>query len=317
MQRIFMQEKPSDISIEQVFEKFLKVKECSNVAPDTISYYQRCFKSFKRFYDTSLPCNSITLDTINDYVIFLKENTKDNDITINSHLRGIRALFYYAMELGYVKSFKIKLIKAVKKIKETYTTEELNLLLKKPDMKKCNFAEYRTWVMTNYFLGTGNRLETVVNLKIGDINFQDYEIRLLRTKNKKQQIIPLSMELSKILKEYLMYRQGEPEDLLFCTEYGTKLAKRSVQTHFQKYNRERGVTKTSIHAFRHTFAKNWILNGGDIFTLQRILGHSSIEMVKEYVNMFDKDLQRGFNSFNPLDTFFKEQKKGEKIKVRK
>lgn len=86
-----MQEKPSDISIEQVFEKFLKIKECSNVAPDTISYYQRCFKSFKRFYDTSLPCNSITLDTINDYVIFLKENTKDNDITINSHLRGIRA----------------------------------------------------------------------------------------------------------------------------------------------------------------------------------------------------------------------------------
>lgn len=243
-----MQERNIEISLNQVFEKFMKIKECSNVAPDTISFYHRCFKSFQRFYDTETPCNLITLDTINDYIIFLKENTKDKDITINSHLRGLRALLYYAMELGYVKKFKIKLIKAVKPIKETYTTEELILLLKKPDLKKCSFSEYCSWVMINYFLGTGNRLETVVNLKIQDIDFQDSEIKLCKTKNKKQQIIPLSPELSKVLKEYLMYRQGEHEDYLFCTEYGTKLAKRSVQNYIKIYNNSRVVTRTSIHA---------------------------------------------------------------------
>jgi integrase/recombinase XerD len=59
-----------------------------------------------------------------------------------------------------------------------------------------------------------------------------------------------------------------------------------------KYNQKRGVNKTSVHLFRHTFAKNWITNGGDIFRLQKILGHSSIEMVKEYVEMFSDDLKR-------------------------
>ncbi|MCL2697847.1 MAG: tyrosine-type recombinase/integrase, partial [Oscillospiraceae bacterium] len=59
----------------------------------------------------------------------------------------------------------------------------------------------------------------------------------------------------------------------------------------QTYNRNRGVEKTSIHLFRHIFAKNWIMNGGDIFRLQKILGHSSLEMVKEYVSMLGVDIK--------------------------
>jgi hypothetical protein len=67
--------------------------------------------------------------------------------------------------------------------------------------------------------------------------------------------------------------------------------------------------------FSDILAKKWIINGGDIISLQSILGHSSIEMVKEYVNMFSDDLHNGFNSFNPLDNFMKD-KKGEKINMR-
>lgn len=74
--------------------------------------------------------------------------------------------------------------------------------------------------------------------------------------------------------------------------------------------------KTSIHAYRHTFAKNWILNGGDIFTLQKILGHSSIEMVKNYVNLYSDELKIGFNSYNPLDRMMKESGKGEHIRMK-
>lgn len=69
-----------------------------------------------------------------------------------------------------------------------------------------------------------------------------------------------------------------------------------------KYNRKRGVSKTSAHLYRHTFAKRWILNGGDIFRLQKLLGHSNLDIVKEYVNMFGHDLTKDYTSFNPLDT---------------
>ena len=67
------------------------------------------------------------------------------------------------------------------------------------------------------------------------------------------------------------------------------------------YNRSKGVEKTSAHLYRHTFAKKWILNGGDIFRLQKILGHSDLTVVKEYVQMFGQDLAIDFDKFNPLD----------------
>lgn len=61
--------------------------------------------------------------------------------------------------------------------------------------------------------------------------------------------------------------------------------------------------KTGVHLFRHTFAKKWIQNGGNIFSLQKILGHSSLEMVKEYVNMFGEDIRQDYDKYNPLDVF--------------
>jgi integrase/recombinase XerD len=85
-----------------------------------------------------------------------------------------------------------------------------------------------------------------------------------------------------------------------------------------KYNLARGVEKTSIHLYRYTFAKNWILNGGDIFRLKSILGHSSIDIVKEYAEMFGSDLKRNFDRFNPLDNFGEQKGEGrQSIKMSK
>ena len=68
--------------------------------------------------------------------------------------------------------------------------------------------------------------------------------------------------------------------------------------------------------FRHLFAKTWILNGGDIFRLQKLLGHSSMDIVREYVNMFNNDMQRDYNSFNPLETLAKNNR-GSTIKLKR
>jgi len=205
------------------------------------------------------------------------------------------------MDEGYMERFPIRLLKKESKIKETYTDDELNLLLKKPDLKTCTFAEFRSWVMANYFLGTGNRLKTALNLKVGHIDFENNLIFMGKTKNGRQQLIPMSKKLSEVLREYSIYRKGDADDYLFCSSYGGQLTRDGLSTILRRYNLSRGVTKTSIHAYRHTFAKKWILNGGDIFRLQKILGHSSIDMVKNYVEMFSDDLQKDFDIFNPLD----------------
>jgi len=80
----------------------------------------------------------------------------------------------------------------------------------------------------------------------------------------------MSNKLSGILQEYLQFRNGEPDDYVFCTITGTKASVKSYQDALARYNHNRGVMKTSAHLYRHTFAKHWILNGGDIFRLQKI-----------------------------------------------
>lgn len=301
MEKLYVRDGAEELTLNGLFDEFILSKKCLNVSSYTISFYERCFVSFAKFYDVGQPCSSMALSIVNKYILHLKSRDDINDITINTNLRGLRALLYYGMEHGYINQFKVKLIRAEKKIKETYTEAELAILLKKPNIKTCNFAELRNWAMINYLLGTGNRLETMANVKIGDINFAEKEIKLLKLKNRKQYIIPLSDTLSKVLKEYLLYRKETKDDYLFCSSFGEQISKGTIQTQIQLYNRSRGVLRTSIHAFRHTFAKNWILNGGDIISLQNILGHSSMEMVKEYVAMFGNDLKVGFNSHNPLD----------------
>lgn len=316
MQKLFINSQNENVKMSGLFEEFIRFKKIINSSPETLRYYDDCFRYFSNFIDCDMLCCKMNKNTFYDYVEYLQ--TKNlSDCTINSYLRGLRAIIYYGMELGYIPKFEVKLIKAQKKIKETYTDEELKLLLKKPDLKKCDFTEYRNWVIINYLLGTGNRLATMVNVKIEDVDLNNFTLILKTTKNRQQQIIPISSTLANVLKEYLLYRKGEPEDYLFCNRYGKQLHKSGVENVISKYNRSRGVNKTSIHLFRHTFAKKWILSGGDIFRLQKILGHSGIEVVKEYVNMFNADLQKQFDNFNPLDNFVKENGTGERIKMQK
>ena len=127
----------------------------------------------------------------------------------------------------------------------------------------------------------------------------------------------MSKTIRSVLKEYLKYRKGEPDDYLFCSVNGVRLAENGVRIGIRLYNRKRGVNKTSVHLFRHTFAKKWILNGGDIFRLQKILGHSSLEMVRKYVNMFSDDLRRDFDSFNPLDSYVGNTGDNKKIELKR
>lgn len=293
--------KKSNLSIDEAFQLFIRKCKIKNLTELSIKSYQQKIVPFYEFMDKTQPITVISSDTVDNYILYLRENTQANDVTINSYLRSLRAFLYYCMECNYIPSFKISLIKAEKKIKETYTDEELERLLAKPDTNKCSFSTYKTWVFENYLLGTGNRISTALDLHIGDINFANGVITLRKTKNRKQQIIPLSHTLADILQEYLQIRGGEPEDYLFCNDYGQQASSRTYQQLVRRYNIKRNVNKTSCHLFRHTFAKQWIMSGGDMFRLQKILGHSDLTVTKEYVDMFGQDLQMDFEKFNPLD----------------
>ena len=151
-----------------------------------------------------------------------------------------------------------------------YTHDEMEKLLKKPNLKDCRFSEYSNWVIVNYITATANRISTVINLKIRDLDFEEQTIILRTVKNKKQYTMPMSKYLKPILIEYLSYRRGEPDDFLFCPENNgkKKLTEGGLKTSIAKYNKRRGVNKTSCHIIRHYFAKQYVLKRWNSFELE-------------------------------------------------
>ena len=96
-------------------------------------------------------------------------------------------------------------------------------------------------------------------------------------------------------------RGGTDDDYLFPSENGTQLKEYALRSSVCRYNKRRGVQKTSIHAFRHTFARKYLIDcGGNAFTLQRLLGHSTLEMTKHYCALFDADITKNYDNFSPL-----------------
>lgn len=292
-----------DNNFTEQFENFQTYNKGKNLSESTINYYHVCKNSIISFMGNDFDVSTFNEDKLEKYKQYLKDNG-NNSISINTRLRGLRAIFNFFAKHEYAPQLNVTLPKTEKTIKETYTDAELKILLVKPNIKKVGFDEYRNWCIVSYLLATGNRLSTIINIKTGDLNIEQSEIILRHTKNKKQQIIPVTTSLKTILIEYLRYRKPKNEDdYLFCNAYGGQLTASGLANAISRYNTRRGVLKTSIHLFRHTFARLFIKNGGDILRLQRLLGHSCIQQTMDYVNLFGRDLAKDYDKINPLEQF--------------
>lgn len=292
-----------DKTFAEGFDEFLKYCEVRNLRPTTIKTYEEfVYLTWYKFYDSKKLIKTIDPNTLDDFILFLRKKTKEKDTSIQSNVKKMSTILYFFMKLGYMDEFKIKNIKVDKDIIETYTDAELKILLEKPNLKKCTFANYRDFVVINFFLATGCRVRTLLNVKIEDLDFENDLITYTHTKNRRKQVVPMSKTLREVLVEYLQYRKAESKDeYLFVTVFGDKCTRGGLGYSLNGYNRKRGVMRTGIHKLRHTFARKWILSGGCMFKLQKILGHSDLDMVKNYVNIFNSDLVSGFDEFNPLE----------------
>lgn len=272
-----------------------------NLSEQTLRYY----KEDLTYFHNKVPVkyiDDLTQEAFDDFLFNELEEGK-KVISLNTRIRGLRVFFKFCVEREYMEPIEAKLMKTEETIKEPYTDAELRRLLKRP--KSNRWTEWRTWASINYLIATGNRASTVLNIKISDINFDDMTIHLRKVKNRRQQIVPLSPALKEILSDYLKTWEWTEDDYLFPSNEGKQLGLHSFQGSIARYNISRGVSKTSIHLFRHTFAKNFILAGGGMVQLQALLGHSTMDMTRHYVNIYGLDLKRDIERLNPLDNMLK------------
>lgn len=291
------------VTFEDGCNKYLDNCRQRNLREGTINHYKQSYTQFYKFFDPKMPVENFTADMYKRYVVHLR-NTLHNDVSINSYLRDLITTLHFLMDEGYVAYFKMQAIKVDRTNVETYSDEELRILLQKPNIKKCTFTEYQCWVITNFLFCTGVRQRSLINIKVKDIDFDNCVVYVNVTKNRKPLIVPINQTMVHILHEFLKYRKAKSKDeYLFCNVFGAQLVKSTCYYMLSEYNKRRGVQTTGIHRYRHTFARQWVINGGNVVSLSRLLGHSSLQITQNYINLLVSDVAKEVDTINLLDKF--------------
>ena len=90
-------------------------------------------------------------------------------------------------------------------------------------------------------------------------------------------------------------------DELFLSRDGRPITTNAIKLVFSRLAKRSGVERLHAHLCRHTFAVNYLLNGGDIFSLREILGHTTLEMVNHYLHFTASQITEQHHKFSPMD----------------
>ncbi|MYL30746.1 tyrosine-type recombinase/integrase [Halobacillus halophilus] len=294
------------ISFQDSLELFLDDCKIRNLRPHTINYYRNelnVYYKHLREQDIDPTPSKVTSDIIKKHVIlFMKEQGKKT-VTINTRLRAIRSYFNFLHREKYLKTnpmYSVKLLKDREAIVDTFTNNQLNDLLRQPDLH--TFIGVRDYTIMLLLLETGLRANEVSNLSIHDIKLKEGVLHVRHSKTYYQRIVPFQNTMSKMLERWFSIRGICDCDSLFITIDETPLTKRQLQSRISYYGKKadlKGV-RCSCHTFRHTFARMCVVGGADPFTLQRLLGHTDLSMTKRYVNLFSEEINNNHKKFSPL-----------------
>ena len=296
--KIVFRKENENLSMKGAFEDFVVSQMAKGVSDKTVETYRSHFKSIGKYLDTEITFDALKQTDLDRMLVSMRQSGLAHN-SISSYLRVFRTFLNWARKAGYTE-LEMANYKDKETVKETYTDAELMLLLQKP-ARSCDFCEYRNWVIINFLVNCGCRAGTIRNIQNRDVDFERKQVIFRHTKTGKIQTIPLCSMLVSILSDYVAMRGGEPSDYLFCSVYGTMLSENALKLAIADYNHKRGVLKTSIHMFRHTFARKYLMDcGGDAFTLQHLLGHSTLQMTKHYCAIFDSDIAGNYDLRSPL-----------------
>ena len=298
MKRKIHMNEHSGTSLKEVWESFIISQTSRGVSEATIRNYHNHLKSISHHIDIEMPMGALTKRHLEQMVVSMRRAGLAHN-SIATYLRVTNTFLRWCQREG-LSDVVVPNLKEKDTVKETYTDRELEILLEKPP-KKCDFCEFRNWVIINYLLNSGCRAATVRNIQNRDVDLEARQVVFRHTKSGRIQVSPLCSVMVSILADYMAIRKGKPEDCLFCNQYGEKLSENALRLAITHYNTSRGIQKTSLHLFRHTFARKYLVDcGGNAFTLQRLLGHSTLTMSKRYCNIYDADIARDYDEFSPL-----------------
>lgn len=230
--------------------------------------------------------------------------------TINNYIRNIRVFFNWLEREYIIRKNPMKRIRQLKynrQAKVFLSDEDLKKLLSKFD--KSYFTEHRDYVMIMLMLDSGMRLGECSTLLVTDLELARKRINLRaeETKGRKDRTVYFSPKTESVLRRWLQFKDRYVEsDYLFpVKEHGGAISVGNFETNFKRYINRAGLNEDYCpHCLRNNFAKRCLMNGMDIFTLSKILGHSSVEVTEQaYLDLTDDDISKQYHRASPLSGF--------------
>lgn len=234
-----MKKRLKTTTIDENFRTFLVSKRSSGVREKTILSYQQAYQAVNRHCPIGeMDMTAFHADMLNALIeALLRANLSRN--SIHTYTVALASFFNWCKTEG-ISRYTFKPYKGEETVKTPYTDAELKQLLRKPNLKRCDFSEYRSWVIINLLLNCGCRVSTVRSFQVRDLDLENRVLFTRHIKNNRPQPLPLCSDMVAILQEYLTYREGKANEPPFPSDADKPMTENGLRCSIADDNRRRG-----------------------------------------------------------------------------
>ena len=290
--------KPKQTDLKTAMQKFLLVKESQHTGEETMKDYRNCLSRFLASSRNSLDYSLLESDVL----AFFAAIPDTSPARYNKPFQNINAFLNWALEQELIEKNPIKVHKLHKRRDDgnikPLSVDQLQAFLASLD--KSAYTGLRDYAICMVMLDTGIRPKELLALHNSDYHSINYSlvVNKLTSKTRMHRIAYLNKTVAFLLESFLSQKPDDWEDWLFPSYEGQKLSVSQLDKSFAHHSQECGI-KMTPYQLRHSFATLFLKSGGDLFTLQHLMGHSDLRMTRRYVDLDEEHIAKQHDSFSP------------------
>jgi integrase/recombinase XerD len=285
-------------SSKTLFEQFLNERRfLKNVTPSTIEWYETAWKALCRAQGIDAP--TLTKLSLQKFVVSLRQRNV-RPVSCNTYIKALNAFCLWLHREGHHSDcLRLAPLKVEKRILQTLTDEQIQLLVR---VKPLRFDQWRLHALICLVLDCGLRIEEALTVRRTDLDFDNLLVTVFG-KGRKERRIPFSFELRKVLFRYdqIRLKQCQRCELMFPSRTGTVWNQRNSLRGLHLLQGKLRLPSFGWHRLRHTFATNYLRQGGDIVRLSMVLGHTQITTTQRYLHLLTEDLSASHQKVSILN----------------